>query len=158
MHNMTPADGVRGAGLFLILLLLTTGVFAQSGQISRVTDPGVRNRMSAMNTNNAALTVLGDMMGGRAVFDRDRARDARRTLIATTRRIPALFRKAHADTLSNARPDIWSNWGDFKGRAKSAQKAARGLDIYSLPRLRKTLPRLVHACLACHRAYRKDMR
>lgn len=157
MRNMTPADGVRGAGLLLMLLLLATGAFAQSGQISRVTDPGVRNRMSAMNTNNAALTVLGDMMGGRAVFDRERARDARRTLIATTGRIPALFRKAHADTLSNARSDIWSNWGDFKGRARSAQKAARGLDTYSLPRLRKTLPRLIHACLTCHRAYRKDM-
>ncbi|MDU9003176.1 c-type cytochrome [Sedimentitalea todarodis] len=155
---MGPPDRLRGAGLFLMLLLLTTGVLAQSGQISQVTDSGVRNRMAAMNANNAALTVLGDMMGGRAVFDRARARDARRRLIATTGRIPALFRKAHADPLSNARPDIWSNWGDFKGLAKSAQRAARGLDSNSLPRLRKTLPRLVHSCLACHRAYRKDMR
>lgn len=155
---MTSPDRLRGAGLFLMLLLLTTGVFAQSGQISRVADSGVRNRMMAMNSNKAALTVLGDMMGGRAVFDRDLARDARRRLISSTGRIPALFRKAHTDPLSNARPNIWPNWGDFKGRAKSAQRAARGVDPYSLPRLRKTLPRLVHACLACHRAYRKDMR
>lgn len=155
---MTSPDRLRGAGLFLMLLLLTTGVLAQSGQINRVTDSGVRNRMMAMNANNAALMVLGDMMGGRAVFDRDRARDARRRLITTTGRIPALFRKAHTDPLSNARPDIWSNWGDFKGRAKSAQRAARGLETYSLPRLRKTLPRLVHACLSCHRTYREDMR
>ena len=154
---MTPPDRLRGAGLFLILFLLTTGVLAQSGQISRVMDSGVRNRMLAMNANNAALTVLGDMIGGRAIFDRDRARDARRRLIATTGRIPALFRKGHTDPLSNARPNIWSNWSDFKGRAKSAQRAARQLDTYSLARLRKTLPRLVHACLACHRAYRNTL-
>ncbi len=152
---MTSPDRMRGVPLFLMLLLLASGVFAQSGQISQVTNPGVQERMMAMNVNNAALAVLGDMMGGRATFDRARARNARRSLIATTGRIPALFRKAHSDPLSNARPNIWSNWGDFKGRARSAQQAARRLDTNSLPRLRKTLPNLVQACLSCHSTYRK---
>ncbi len=149
---------MRGAGLILVLLLLTGGVLAQSGQISRVTDPGVRDRMMAMNANSAALAVLSDMMGGRAVFDRARAREARRKLIATTGRIPALFRKAHSDPLSNASPQIWSNWSGFKEQAKSAQRAARGLNVSTLPRLRQTVPRMVHACLACHRSFRSDIR
>ncbi|MEY8830029.1 cytochrome c [Sedimentitalea sp. XS_ASV28] len=154
---MIRPDHVRGAGFILVLLLLTGGVLAQSGQISRVTDTGVQKRMMAMNANNTALTVLSDMMGGRAVFDRARARDARRRLIYTTGRIPALFRKAHSDPLSNARPEIWSDWPGFRQQAKSARSAARKLDVSTLPRLRKTLPRVIHACLACHRAYRKDM-
>ncbi len=154
---MRRPDHVRGAGLVLVLLLLTGGVLAQSGQISRVTDPGVQKRMMAMNANNTALAILSDMMGGRAVFDRTRARDARRRLIYTTGRIPALFRKAHSDPLSNARPEIWSDWSGFRQQAKSARSAARKLDVSTLPRLRKTLPRMIHACLACHRAYRKDM-
>lgn len=155
---MASPDRVWGKGFFIVLILLTTGVLAQSGQISRVTDLGVQKRMNAMNANNAALTALGDMMGGRAIFDRRRAQDARRQIITTTGRIPSLFRKAHTDPLSNAHPDIWSSWGDFKSRARAAQQAARGLDTYTLPRLRKTLPRLIQTCLACHRAYRKDMR
>lgn len=155
---MASPDRVLGKGLFLILALLTTGVLAQSGQISRVTNPGVQERMQAMNVNNAALMTLGDMMGGRAIFDRNRAQDARRRIITTTGRIPSLFRKAHTDPLTNAHPDIWSSWGDFKDRARAAQQAARRLDTNSLPRLRKTLPRLIQACLACHRTYRKDMR
>lgn len=155
---MTGQGRIGRTGAVLLLGLLATGLLAQSGQISRVTDSHVRDRMEAMNRNNAALTVLSDMMGARAFFDRARAREARRTLISTTGRIPSLFRKERGDPLSHARPDIWVNWDDFKARAKAAQRAARAVDTGSLPRLRKSLPQLVQACLACHHSYRNDLR
>jgi cytochrome c556 len=155
---MTSPNRIRRTELLLLLVLFANGLLAQSGQISRVTDRHVRDRMEAMNQNNAALTTLSDMMGARAIFDRTRAREARRTLIRTTGRIPSLFRKERSDPLSHARPEIWVNWDDFKSHARAAQRAARDLDTGSLPRLRKSLPPLIQTCLACHRAYRSDLR
>ncbi|MBJ6372489.1 cytochrome c [Sedimentitalea arenosa] len=143
--------------LLLIALALATAALAQSGQISDVATPGVQTRMSTMNTANTALGTLGDMMGGRALFDRDRADAARRILIDSTRAIPSVFRKPHADPLSNARPEIWSNWRDFRSRAKAAQRAARRLDTDALTDLRLTLPKLLLACLNCHDTYRLPM-
>jgi cytochrome c556 len=142
----------------LAALSLATAALSQSGQISQVTDPGVQTRMDTMNRANAALTTLNDMMGGRALFDRGRANAARKDLMAVTKTIPSVFRKPHADPLSNARPLIWSNWRDFKLRAKRAQRAAWNLDTDSLSDLRQSLPRMVQACLRCHDTYRDDPR
>lgn len=142
----------------IITVILTTAALAQSGQISQVANRGVQKRMATMNGANAALTTLSDMMGGRAIFDKTHAKAARRTLISATGRIPSVFRRQHTDALSHARPEIWTQWRDFKDRARSAQRAARGLDAASLARLRQTLPRLVSACLSCHQTYRRPMR
>lgn len=142
----------------LIVLCLASVAFAQTGQINRVTNPGVQDRMNTMNSANAALTVLGDMMGGRALFDKDRAKAARHELKTATRRIPAVFRKPHTDPLSQAKPVIWQQWSDFKSRAKATQRAVRALDTDSLPDLRRTLPRVVQSCLNCHKTYRRALR
>ncbi|MDK3075634.1 cytochrome c [Sedimentitalea sp. JM2-8] len=142
----------------LAALVLATAALSQSGQISQVTNPGVQARMSTMNRANAALSTLNDMMGGRALFDRDRAGAARKDLMAATKSIPSVFRKPHADPLSNARPLIWSNWRDFKLKAKRAQRAAWNIDTDSLSDLRQSLPRMVLACLHCHDTYRDGTR
>ncbi|SFU02733.1 cytochrome c [Sedimentitalea nanhaiensis] len=144
-------------GAVLIALVVATAALAQTGQISQVENRGVQKRMALMNINNTALGTLTDMMGGRAFFDKARARAARRSLISATGDIPSVFRKQHTDPLSRARPEVWLHWRDFKDHAKAAQRAARRLDIDSLPDLRQTLPSLISACLQCHRSYRKPM-
>ncbi|MBK0325700.1 cytochrome c [Rhodobacteraceae bacterium F11138] len=144
-------------GAVLIALILATAALAQTGQISQVENRVVQKRMMAMNLANTALGTLTDMMGGRAFFDEARARGARRSLISATGDITPTFRKRRSDPLSHARPEIWRHWRDFKGRAKTAQQAARRLDTDSLSDLRRTLPSLISACLDCHRAYRSPM-
>ena len=138
----------------LVGLMVANIALAQGGQVSQVSNPGVQQRMATMNAANAALTSLSDMMGGRALFDKDRALAARKALIAETGRITAVFRQPHTDPLSRARPVIWSRWGDFRSRARATHRAARRLRTSSLATLRQTLPRQVAACLNCHRAYR----
>lgn len=133
-----------------MLLCLAVAALAHDG----VTDPGVRKRMDTMIAGKRAIDTLGDMMGGRRLFDAGRARAARRVLIDVTAAIPRVFRRPHTDLLSRARPAIWRNWRDFKARARIAEKAARRLDTRSLNRLRQSLPPLLSACLGCHQTYR----
>lgn len=156
---MKQADRPHRLTVFVILtiLTLTTATLAQNGQTSRVTNAGVAERMATMNSANAALTVLSDMMGGKVIFSRKRADAAQEYLIKATEKIPSAFRKQHVDPLSNARPIIWSQWDDFKNRAKDARRKARALDTDSLPDLRKTLPRMILACLNCHQTYRQPV-
>jgi len=136
--------------IILVAALIASATFASHG----VHDEGVQKRMATMAAAGGALQTLGDMIGGRAIFDRARAKTARGDLIRATRAIPKRFRRPHSDPLSAARPTIWLQWKDFRSKAKEAQRASRALDVGRLEDLRKTLPRLVKACLACHQTYR----
>lgn len=114
----------------------------------------VTRRMALMTSQKAAMDVLTAMMAGRSMFDKDRARSARRQLIKSTSSIRKHFRKHRMDPRSNARPQIWNAWDDFKARADTAETAARNLNTRSLPALRRTLPGLMQSCLSCHDTYR----
>ena len=120
----------------------------------RVRDAGVQERMQLMRQAKHAIDTLAGMMGNRILFDKQSARAARRVLIRTTDDIQGVFRRRHADPLSNARQSIWINWIDFKSRADFANDAARDLNARSLAGLRRTVPGLMQACLACHESYR----
>ena len=120
----------------------------------RVRNAGVQERMELMQQAKHAMDTLVGMMGNRILFDRQSARTARRILIRATSDIQGAFRRRHADPLSNARQSIWINWTDFKSRAELANDAARDLNARSLPGLRRTVPTLMQACLACHESYR----
>ena len=157
---MKQATGQKPATMIaktLPALVLATAALAQTGRINQVTNPGVQLRMGTMIRASAALTVLGDMAGARAVFDKDRARTARQVLVAATRDIPSVFRRPHSDQLSHARPEIWLQWQDFTTRARLARRAAKALDTGAVSGLRDSLPGLILACLNCHDTYRKPM-
>lgn len=136
-----------------VVLALGTPGFSEQDQI---TNKGVKKRVVLMYTAQGAIATLADMMAGRMAFQSDKARDARRILIRTSDNIVKRFRKQHADPLSNARPEIWTYWTDFKIRAKISEKAARELSVYSLNGLRRTLPNLLQSCLSCHDIYRAE--
>lgn len=137
-----------------VLIAITVPALAALAQ-NAVTNRGVQKRMDTMTGAKGAVEVLADMMGGRIRFDGPKARTARRDLIKATRSIAPMFSKPHSDPLSQARPDIWENWNDFKIRADTANRAARRLNVHQLSALRATLPDMINACLACHRSYRR---
>ncbi len=138
------------AVLTVMLALGTPGFTAQD----QITNKGVKKRVALMFTAQGAMATLTDMMAGRVAFQADKARAARRTLIRTNGNIVRRFRKPHADPLSNARPEVWTYWTDFKAQADASQEAARQLNVYSLNGLRRTLPNMLQTCLSCHDRYR----
>lgn len=140
------------AALCLVMLLAPP---LSASNLQQVEHPRVLERMAVMKTAKAALEPLVDMMSGRILFDPVQAGSARRILLRATREIPRKFRKFHQDPMSNARHDIWTHWDVFTQRAKTARQATRALRTNSLTGLRKTLPDVIHSCLACHKAFRK---
>lgn len=153
--NRTPSRvWPRLAPVLLILLLAALAVSAPAQQTQQVEDRGVQKRMDTMNAARSALIPLNQMMAGRVRFNSASAGIARKQLIRATRAIPDRFRRPHGDPLSKADPQIWTQWADFKSRARTARNAAKGLNTNTLNGLRKSLPPVVQACLSCHRSYR----
>ncbi|OED46790.1 c-type cytochrome [Leisingera sp. S232] len=145
---------LKALAFLAILVALAVGttapVTADSGLSKQVT-----RRITLMTTQKAAMDVLTSMMAGRTAFDRDTAQTARRQLIKTTGSIRKRFKKHRMDPRTNARPQIWTAWDDFKARAETTRAAARDLNTWSLPGLRRTLPSLMQSCLSCHKTYRR---
>ncbi len=115
----------------------------------------VRDRVAAMVAAQAALDILGDMSGGRRMFDRRLAREAQRDLSRQIRAIPSLFRSGGVTPRSRARPAIWQEWDNFTRLSRRAGRAVRALDTRRLNRMRQGLTAVVQACLQCHALYRR---
>ncbi|PCJ06457.1 MAG: cytochrome C [Rhodobacteraceae bacterium] len=138
--------------LAMTLAFSTLGLTAQE----QITNKDVKKRVALMLTAQAAMETLTDMMAGQVMFQANQARSARRTLIQTSDDIAKRFKTPHFDPLSNARPEIWTYWADFKARAASSEAAARQLNVYSLNGLRRSLPSVLQSCLSCHDSYRAE--
>jgi cytochrome c556 len=143
-------------GVALSVIVGTSLTLASTTARNGVINRGVQNRMAAMNSAKSAVEILSNMMAGRIRFDRKAARAARKTLIKTTKTIPSAFEKPHTDPLSQAKPEIWIRWNDFKARSLMAKQAARALNPSRLETLRSTLPRLIRTCLNCHQTFRSS--
>ncbi|MCD9149317.1 c-type cytochrome [Pseudophaeobacter flagellatus] len=153
LHRLAlrPIGGLVSA-LALCLLMLAADLNAGSAII---TDKHVRDRLTLMQGQKAALTTLGDMIAGRRTFSPAQARAARRSLISSTRKITKRFKKQRMEPNSHARPEIWSRWQDFTQRAETAQIAAKQLNVGSLNGLRRSIPAMMQACHSCHQSYRR---
>ncbi|OUS38643.1 cytochrome C [Rhodobacterales bacterium 56_14_T64] len=139
--------------LVVLAVTLALGTPGFTGQ-DQITDKGVKKRVALMFTAQGAVTTLTDMMAGRVAFQAGMARAAQRTLIRSSSKTVRHFRKPHFDPLSNARPEVWTHWTDFKARADASEQAAKQLNVYSLNGLRRTLPSMLQTCLSCHDRYR----
>ena len=122
----------------------------------KITNKGVKKRIALMLSAQDAVTTLTDMMAGRMVFHAGQARSARRVLIQTSSSTSRRFKKPHQDPLSNARPEIWTYWEDFRTHAEISEQAAKQLNTSSLSGLHRTLPNVLHSCLSCHERFRVE--
>ena len=135
-----------------LMLLLAAPAMPQTAQ----RDDHVLRRMDAMRTAGAAMDRLGAMASGRALWSPAQAKADRRTLVAVMDGTPRLFRRYRMDVMTHAAVEIWTRWPVFKDRARTAETAARRLNVRSLARLRQGVPPLLDACLACHLEFRRQ--
>lgn len=144
----------RAALAILVMVLLTTPAIPREPP----RNPHVVARQQAMAQARAAVDLLGAMAGGSRLFDANAAKAARRSIIRILRDLPGLFRREAGDAYARSRPEVWSARKDFRERARDARRAAAGVNTRTEPALRKSLPPLVSACLACHQIFRDDRR
>ena len=119
-----------------------------------VKNPVVKERMMAMKTVGANTKVLGQMAKGEVAFDAARAAEATATLVATAGQVPALFEAPETDPVSEAKPEIWSNWDDFVSKSQAMAAAAGAMDTSSQAGVQAGMGALGGSCKACHSDYR----
>lgn len=119
-----------------------------------VQNPAVKARMDAMATIAANTKALGQMAGGAAPFDAAKAAEYAAALSATAATAADLFVAPETDPVSDARPEIWTNWADFSAKADALAAAAQALDTASVETLAAGMPAVAGSCKSCHSQYR----
>ena len=132
------------------LALVGTVAIAKEG----VKDPIVKARQDLMATQGMNMKVLGGMAGGKVPFDAAAAEAAKAAIVATSAEIGAKFKPQATDPVTEAKPEIWTNWADFEAKAMALNAAATALDTSSLEGVQAGMEGLGGACGACHKAYR----
>ena len=131
-------------------LILAGAAFAKDG----VQDPTVKARMDLMGVIAANTKVLGQMAGGEATFEAAAAATAKANLVAAAAEIPAKFEPQATDPVSDAKPDVWTNWADFVTKSEALLAAAEALDTTSLESIQAGMGGIGGACKACHSVYK----
>ena len=119
-----------------------------------VTNPVVKERMDLMQMVRVSTATLGDMAGGKAEFDAEKAMVAKTALAAAAGQIVAKFQANEDDPVAEGRPEIWTNFADFTAKAESLVTAAEAIDVASLDGIKAGMGAIGGTCKACHEAYR----
>ena len=90
----------------------------------------VRERMEAMEAMRDAVKRITPMMSGAAAYDPQAVRAAARVIEGHSgEALTRLFPEGSLQPVSEARPEIWSDWRRFSALADQLGVAARGLDL-----------------------------
>ncbi|GAA6209002.1 hypothetical protein NBRC116601_22950 [Cognatishimia sp. WU-CL00825] len=137
-------------------VILTVGLMMASFALAHqgVTDPHIKARMHAMSTAGQASKTLGDMAKGKRAFEQEAAQQARADLLQISTDIPALFEVEALDLVTEAAPDIWSNFAQFQSRAEAMQKAVMDLDTSSPEEIARGMRAVGRSCGGCHKPFR----
>jgi len=133
------------AGLFL---------FAGAAMATEATDPDVIARETLMKTIGMNTKVLGEMAGGKMEFDATKAAQAKAALIAASADIKAKFTAQATDPVSEAKPEIWTNWDEFLKKGMALNAAATALDVASVEAIGAGMAGVGGACKDCHTTFR----
>lgn len=138
---------------FGAILIAATSALAHQG----VQNPAVMARMQAMSVIAENMKTLGTMARGATAFDAEAARAAAAAIADQAAAIPGLFEANESDPESEARPEIWTSFEDFRARASELENIAAGLSgsIAAPEDLGPAVGSLGASCRSCHSTYRE---
>lgn len=87
----------------------------------------VKERMDLMDRQKDDMKIIGLMAKGKTPFDGPKAAAAAKDIEETSAKIPDLFPEGTDGHPSEAKPEIWAEWDEFTGNAKSLGEAAAAL-------------------------------
>lgn len=119
------------------------------------TDPNAIARSELMKLVGQNTGVLGNMAGGKEPYDAAKAEAAKAALIEAAAKIEETFaEQGGADPVSEAKPEIWTNWEDFLVKAKAMGDAAAAVDVASVESIGAGMGAIGGSCKDCHTTYR----
>ncbi len=107
-----------------------------------------------MKSFGGAAKALGGMASGEVAYDATAAEAAKANLVAGSADVHVKFEKAGNDPASGAKPEIWTNWDDFVGKANALNTAATALDVASAEGIKAGMGAIGGACKDCHTTFR----
>lgn len=139
--------------------LLTASAFFLSVSVAAVAHGGVENevvkaRMDAMKEIGSAMKVLGTMAKGAVEFDAVAAQAAVDAVADQSAMVPVLFEAQETDPMSEAKPEIWTNWDDFVAKSNALNAAATSVSITDASSIPAALGAMGGSCKDCHTDYR----
>ncbi|NEY90052.1 c-type cytochrome [Tabrizicola oligotrophica] len=136
--------------LLVSALLMTGAAFAET----EATTPEAIARQALMKSFGGAAKTLGGMASGEVAYDAAAAEAAKQVLVAGAATIEAKFTAKVEDAGSKAKPEIWTGWEAFLGKAKALGDAAGALDVASAESIGGGMGGVGGACKACHTDFR----
>ena len=136
---------------FAIGAILATGAaYAQDP-----TDPQAVARSELMKMVGMNTGILGKMASGETPYDAAAAEGAKAALIEAAAKIEATFmEQGGEDPVSEAKPEIWTNWEDFLVKASALGDAAGAMDVASAETIGAGMGAIGGSCKDCHTSYR----
>ncbi|SEK92131.1 c-type cytochrome [Pacificibacter marinus] len=139
--------------------LLTASVLFLSFSIAAVAHAAVENtavqaRMDAMKAIGGAMKTLGNMAKGSVDFDATAAEAAVDVVAVQSAMLPTLFEAQETDPMSEAKPEIWTNWDDFVAKANAMTAAAEAVSIVDAGSIGAAMEAIGGSCKGCHSEYR----
>ena len=144
----------RSPTVAAIVLVLAGAAFAHSGVKNAV----VKARMDSMSAIAAEMKTLGQMAKGTVAFDAGAAKVAATAIANHAADIPVIFEPEEDDPKSQAKAEIWDNFGDFTAKSERLESLALELSdsIATESDLPSAMKSLGAACQACHKDYREE--
>jgi cytochrome c556 len=137
--------------LLIGTVIIAGAAFAKEG----VQDPTVKARMDLMAGIAANTKTLGQMASGATPFNAEEAAAAKAALAAAAAKVPASFEPPATDPVSDAKPEIWTNWADFVTRSEALLTSAEAMDASTLEGVQAGMAGVGAACKSCHAVYKK---
>lgn len=139
--------------LAISVSLAATGALAHTG----VDNAAVKARMDSMSEIAKNMKILGNMAKGASEFDAQQARIAVDVIANKAAKTISLFEANETDPKSEAKPEIWKNFDDFKRKSDDLERVALKYSgaITTVDDLRAAMGSIGQTCKACHSEYRK---
>lgn len=138
----------------LTVMAVLIGFSASAVAHAGVENKAVAARMESMKAIGGAMKTLGGMAKGAVDFDQTAAQAAVDTIAKQSGMVPALFEAQETDPMSEAKPEIWTNWNDFLAKANVLNTAAKGTAITDAASVGVAMGAIGGSCKGCHSEYR----
>lgn len=149
----------------MIALAFAMSTFAVGTTLAHKDAVGiVKERMQSMKAMGKATKALGESIKSGESLDPVLVKETAAILAEHGERIVELFpdtQSSRSDPVSEALPEIWSDWDRFKQLADELTEAAGALDAVAAVDVKRdavmaAFKDVARNCKACHRDFRKD--
>lgn len=131
-------------------------VVAGAALAAEPTTPEAIARAQVMSDIGKNMKILGEMAAGKTAFAGDTAAAAKAAMLADVAQIHVAFAtEGQPDPVSEAKPEIWTNWDDFLVKAEALNTALAAVDVASVETIQASMAPLGASCKGCHTLYRR---